>query len=64
MKKLCELKDILCSGRGSIQMAIVYDTETNKDIEVDCSIDYAVLEYGNREVKRIQADNGYLVISI
>lgn len=62
--KLCELKDILCSGRGSIQMAIVYDTETNKDIESGCSVDYAVLEYGNKEVKRIQADNDYLVISI
>ena len=62
--KLCELKDILCSGRGSIQIAIVYDTETNKDIEVGCSIDYAVLEYGNREVKRIQAHSNYLVIWI
>ena len=53
--KLKELKSVLCSNRGSVQFAIVYDSKTNTDIENGCSIDYAVQTHGDKEVIRIEA---------
>lgn len=52
--KLKELKSILHSGRGQIQMAIIYDREKNKDIDKG-SIEYIMQEYGEMEVKRISS---------
>lgn len=62
--KLKSLSTVLYSSRGSIQSAIVYDLSANKDLEHGCSVDYAVKHYGDSEVKQIQADNNYLVITI
>ena len=62
--KLNKLSGILHSGRGNIQMAIVYDTSSCADIESGCSIEYAIEQYGDREVKQIQAEANYLVICI
>ena len=45
-------------------MAIVYDTASCKDIESGCSVEYAIKQYGNKEVQQIQADGNYLVICI
>lgn len=67
--KLKELKSILHSNTGQIQMAIVYDIENNKDL-ASGSIEYAMKEYGEMEVKRISScvefKNGqdYLVITV
>ena len=62
--KLGELKRILYSCRGAIQSAIVWDKENCKELEKGCSVEYAVENYGNYEVKHITADQGYLVITI
>lgn len=61
---LKDLKSVLFSNRGSIQSAIVYDLEKNKDVAFGCSIEYAVKTFGDFEVKQIQADSNYLVITI
>lgn len=66
--KLKELKPILQSHTGYIQWAIVYDCKTNKDIEYGCSIDYAIKNYGELKVERIQSymenNQDYIVISV
>lgn len=67
--KLKELKSILHSNTGQIQMAIVYDIDNNKDL-ASGSIEYAMKEYGEMEVNRISScvkfKNGqdYLVITV
>ena len=53
--KLKELESILISPRGSISRAIVYDLETDTELEYGCSVEYAVANYGEREVKRISS---------
>lgn len=62
--KLKDLKSILFSTHGCIQSAIVYDRAKNTDIISGCSVDYAVENFGECEVKRIQADCNYLVITV
>ena len=62
--RLKELKEVLYSLTGSIQFAIVYDIEQNKDLESDCSIEYAIKNYGDCTVRHIGADGGSLVITI
>lgn len=59
-----ELKSVLYSQTGNIQQAIVYDLAKNKDLENGCSIDYAVKEYGDIELKHIQADKNMIVLVI
>lgn len=62
--KLKELSGILYSNRDGIQSAIVYEQSTNTDLIDGCSIDYAVEEYAEREVKHIQAYKDKLVITV
>lgn len=68
--KLKDLKPILHSTTGVIQRAIIYDLEKDEDIKYGCSIEYAIVNYGECEVKRIHSyydyTNGfdYLVITI
>lgn len=60
---LKQLKTILYSSRGSIQFAIIYDSKTNADIATG-SIDYIVENYGDKEVKHIEASENQLLITI
>jgi hypothetical protein len=68
--KLKELQSIIRSRIGSIQWAIVYDANHNKDLEYGCSVDYALDNYGDYEVTHIHSyyDHAnfkdYLVITI
>lgn len=62
--KLNTLKPILFSSRGNIQFAIVYDSNKHADVENGCSIEYAVKNYGECEVKHIEAFENQLVITI
>ncbi len=62
--KLKELKGIMHSSTGRIQWAIVYDLMENKDLENGCSIEYAIENYGEKEIKNIQADGDCLVLTI
>lgn len=62
--KLKELKQILYSRRDYIQSTIVYNSETNEDVENGCSIEYAIKHYGEKEVKHIEVFENQLVITI
>lgn len=62
--KLKELQSILYSRRGEIQFAIVYEYETNTDIENGCSVEYAVEHHGDREVKQIGAFENQILITV
>lgn len=61
---LKDMKSVLYSSRGNVQFAIVYDSEKNIDIENGCSIDYAVEKYGDLNVKRIEAYENQLLLTI
>ena len=61
---LNSLAPILKSRRGDIQFAIVYDSANNTDLENGCSIEYAVKNYGEREIKRIEALGNNLLITL
>ena len=60
--KLKDFRGVLYSCRGGIQPVVVYDQGNNLDLDNGCSVEYAIKTYGDREVKRIGADGGKLVI--
>lgn len=62
--KLKEFDEVLRSSRDGIQSVVVYDSEERKDVEDGCSVEYAKLHYGNREVYWITAENNKLVFHI
>lgn len=62
--KIKDLTPVLYSTRGSVQFAVVYDQEQNCDIASGCSIDHAVKEYGERELKRIEAVGDQLLLTV
>ncbi len=66
--QLKELKPVLYSITGYIQLCIIYDTNANADIEYGCSAEYAYKHYGDREVQRISSvfekGQSYIVISL
>ena len=62
--KLKELENILYSNRGYAQFAIVYDSKRNVDIVNGCTIDWIVQNYGESEVKHIEAFENQLIITI
>jgi hypothetical protein len=62
--KLKDLTPVLYSSEGSVQFAIVYDSETNTVIENGCSIDFAVEKHGNEDVIRIGAFENQLLITV
>lgn len=66
--KLKDLKPILRSQTGSIQLCIVYDLNRYEDIAHGCSAEYAIKNYGERAVSRICScvENGqdYIVIEV
>ena len=53
--QLSDLKHIIHSLHGDIQLCIVYDQSTDLDLEHGCSVEYAYKHYGNRIVKRVSA---------
>lgn len=62
--KLRYLKDVLYSVRGEVQWAIVYDYSNNVDLTPECSIEYAIENFGDRFVHRISASNNLIIISV
>lgn len=61
--KIKELKSVVFSSRDNIQFAILYDSKTNEDI-ADSTIEYIVEYYGDKEVKRIEAVENQLLITV
>ena len=62
--KIKDLKSVLYSSTGSIQFAVLYDSELNKDIVQGSSIDYIVHNYGEKDLKHIQAFEDQLILTI
>lgn len=62
--KIKDLKSIIYSKTGDIQFVIIYDWATNTDIANECSMEYAICNYGDKEVKRITAYENNIVITI
>lgn len=62
--KIKELSSVLYSTRGNVQFAIVYDQEQNLDLVSGCSVDHAVQEYGERDLKRIEAFENQLLLIV
>lgn len=61
--KLKDLKAILYSSRGNVQLATLYDGDTDTDIESG-TIDYIVANYGEKEVFHIEAFENQLIITV
>ena len=66
--KLRELKPVLRSETGNLQLCIVYDWNKSTDIAHGRSVEYAINNYGESEVRRIYScyENGqdYIVIEV
>lgn len=62
--KLKELKGILSSTIGNIQMCVVWDSVKCEDVENKCSVEYAIKHYGEYNLERIYTYETDLVISI
>jgi hypothetical protein len=68
--KLKELESILCDPHRHLQLVVIYDSSSGKDLRYGCSIEYAIKDYGEHIVKRISSwfaeeeHRDYLVIDI
>lgn len=62
--KVNELKSVLYSRAGDMQSVIIYSITEHKDIRNGCSAEYAIKNYGDKELLRIQADNNNVVLII
>lgn len=62
--KLKDLTDIIYSTRNNITFVTIYSRNEGKDILSDSTIEYAIEEYGEREVKRIYPEDNTLIIII
>ena len=62
--KVNELKSVLFSRVGDIQSVIIYSRTERKEIKNGCSAEYAIKNYGEKELLRIQAANNSIVLII
>lgn len=62
--KVNELKGVLFSSIGYIQSVIIYSRTEHKEIINGCSAEYAIKNYGEKELLRIQAANNSIVLII
>ena len=68
--KLRELKSILCGPHTNLQLAIIYDSNSGKDLRYGCSMEYAIKDQGDCVVKKISSwfaeeeHRDYLVIDV
>lgn len=61
--KIKDLKSVAYSNHGLLQMAIVYDYNSQTDI-FNGTIEGAIKNYGECELTRLQADQGALVLEV
>lgn len=62
--KIGDLKDIAYSNHGCVQFAVLYDYNSQKDVENGCTVDYLIREYSELELYRIQAVDDLLVLEV
>ena len=53
--KLKELKPVIRSITGGIQLCIVFDFNEARDLDKGCSVEYAYEIYGERTVRRVSS---------
>lgn len=61
--KIKDLKGIAYSSYGSMQMAVLYDYSTQKDVALG-TVDYIIKEFGDLELIRLQAQEHRLVLGV
>lgn len=62
--RIKDLKGIAYSNHGLIQMAALYDYNSQRTVTDDCTVDYIIEHYGDLELFRIQADDDYLILEV
>ena len=62
--KLKDLKPILVNSGHYIQSTILWEQDTNTDLENGASIEYVIVHYSEREVKNIKAFENSLLITV
>ena len=62
--KLKDLKPILVNSGHYIQSTILWEQNTNTDLENGASIEYVISHYSEREVKNIKAFENSLLITV
>ena len=62
--KIKDLKGIAYSSHGCMQFAVLYNYNSQVDIENGCTVDYLIQEYGELELHRIQAVDDMLVLEV
>ncbi len=62
--KLKDLKPILVNSGHYIQSTILWEQNTNTDLENGASIEYVIAHYSEREVKNIKAFENSLLITV
>lgn len=62
--KVNGLKSVLFSSIDNIQSVIIYSRTECKEIENGCSAEYAIKNYGEKDLLRIQATNNSIVLII
>ena len=62
--KLIELKNVLYSEQGHMQLGKLYNRTTNNILHEGCSVDYMVAHFSHMEVERITADDSEVVITV
>ena len=62
--KVNDLKSVLFSSMDNIQSVIIYSRTEHKEIKNGCSAEYAIKNYGEKELFRVQAANNNVVLII
>ena len=62
--KIKSLKKVIHSSTGSMQFSIVYDSQKKADVESGCSVEYVIKNYGEKELKRLEAFENQLIFII
>ena len=61
--KIKDLKGICYSSHGLVQMAVVWNYNTQQDI-VEGSIEHIIAECGDLEIIRLMAHHGLIVLEV
>lgn len=61
--KIKDLKGLCYSSHGLVQMAVLYDYNSQRDVS-EGSIEHIISNYGELELTRLQAAHGLIVLEV
>ena len=61
--KIKDLKAVCYSSHGRVQMVIVWDCVSRKDVALG-AIEYVIKEFGELEIIRLLADENRLILEV